>query len=295
MTDEHRTRDNAHSCQLDCPGFDGARRPKVGRRWGSGSSPWLVAVFAAHPLIDVPEWEDSGPHRLVVCPNVGRLRPTRRAIVAVAPIRLRDADVWVLPAAQRAAAERVGPLSVFCEIDLPRRPFAADTGFLIGRRHPFTLSLVEALGELRCRDDAEGEVLARTLAETLRLDLIDRFISWRHRNTQSAVAVLDEAEQARLLNYIERETCNGNVSMAALASCVGMGVDRFARVFAATFHTTPRQYILDRRVAHAKTLLLTTSLTVTEIGAAVGFSSQSHFTTTFCKRVGVAPIEYRRQ
>ncbi|BBX34539.1 putative transcriptional regulator, AraC family protein [Mycolicibacterium mageritense] len=250
----------------------------------------MVAVFAAGPLIDAPEWEESGPHRLIVCPDVSRLRPTRRANLAVDAVRLLDADVWVVPAAQRATAERYGPISVFCEIDLPRRPFAEGAGYLIVRRHPFTLSLVEALGDLRGRGDAAGQLLTRTLAETLRLDLIDRFVSWKHRHTRSAVAVLDETEQARLLNYIERETCNGNVSMAALAACVGMGVDRFARAFAATFHTTPRQYILDRRIAHAKALLLTSTMTVAEIGAAVGFSSQSHFTTTFGNRVGVAPM-----
>ncbi|WP_280831500.1 helix-turn-helix transcriptional regulator [Mycolicibacterium frederiksbergense] len=273
---------------------DAGQQAEVVERPEAGSAEWLVAVFATAPEIEDSEWESHGPHRLVVCTDVDRLRPTRQAGSAIDAIRIQDADVWVFPAAQRDTARRCGPMTVFCEIALPQLLFGPGAESLIIGRHPFTLRVIERLGDLVGRGDPAGELLARTLTEMLRLHIIDRLMSSLRRDSSPAAAVLAESDRTRILRYIDRESFDGDVSLAALAAGVGMSVDHFARAFSATFHTTPRQYILDWRIAHAKTLLLTTTQSVSEISATVGFSSHGHFTTTFRNRVGITPTDYRR-
>ncbi|WP_135451906.1 helix-turn-helix domain-containing protein [Mycobacterium sp. DL99] len=49
----------------------------------------------------------------------------------------------------------------------------------------------------------------------------------------------------------------------------------------------------DRRIGRAKTLLLTTSYTITEISAMVCFAARNQFTTAFRRRAGVSPRDYR--
>lgn len=48
--------------------------------------------------------------------------------------------------------------------------------------------------------------------------------------------------------------------MDSLARLVGMPVDTFIKAFRQAFHTTPYQFLLDRRIEQAKTLLVTTSV-----------------------------------
>jgi AraC-like DNA-binding protein len=54
------------------------------------------------------------------------------------------------------------------------------------------------------------------------------------------------------------------------------------------------QYLTSVRVERAKRLLAATDIPIVDIGAAVGYESQSHFTTVFRKVTGITPAAYRR-
>ena len=69
----------------------------------------------------------------------------------------------------------------------------------------------------------------------------------------------------------------------------------FLRSFREAFDTTPRQYLIQRRIEKAKELLSRRSLTVTEVCFAVGFQSPGSFSSLFHRCVGDAPIDYRRR
>ncbi len=53
--------------------------------------------------------------------------------------------------------------------------------------------------------------------------------------------------------------------------------------------------IIEKRITHAKKLLSTTEIPITDIGSTIGFSSDTHFIQTFKKRVGITPLRYRKQ
>lgn len=52
-------------------------------------------------------------------------------------------------------------------------------------------------------------------------------------------------------------------------------------------------HLTDKRINHAKELLLNTDMTIKEITYEVGFNSQSYFSTIFKKIVGVTPSDYK--
>src|SRR6185295_20384764 len=64
----------------------------------------------------------------------------------------------------------------------------------------------------------------------------------------------------------------------------------FLRSFREAFDTTPRQYLIHRRIEKAKELLQKRSTSVTDICFEVGFQSLGSFSTLFHKSVGDAPV-----
>lgn len=60
-------------------------------------------------------------------------------------------------------------------------------------------------------------------------------------------------------------------------------------------HQSVSEIIETRKLTEAKNLLITTSLTVAEIGYALGFNEKTYFTHAFKKKSGVTPTEYRKE
>ena len=61
----------------------------------------------------------------------------------------------------------------------------------------------------------------------------------------------------------------------------------------AAYGMTPRAYVTATRLTHAKRLLTTTDLSITDITLAVGYTSLGTFSNRFRADVGVSPMEYR--
>lgn len=58
-------------------------------------------------------------------------------------------------------------------------------------------------------------------------------------------------------------------------------------------HRSVSEIIETRKLTHAKNLLITTDLTISEIGYALGYKEKSYFTHAFKKKTGVTPTEFR--
>lgn len=97
----------------------------------------------------------------------------------------------------------------------------------------------------------------------------------------------------RVKDYIESHL-DQDVSLADLASVAGMPVDRFARRFRAATGLAPYAYVLERRIRRGERLLADDrEADIAAIALRLGFSSQSHFTSAFRRRVGTTPASYR--
>ena len=67
----------------------------------------------------------------------------------------------------------------------------------------------------------------------------------------------------------------------------------FIRSFKRYNGLTPMQYILNLRITNAKTLLRTTTYSVAEVAAIVGYDNPLYFSRLFKKQTGLPPSEFR--
>jgi len=57
---------------------------------------------------------------------------------------------------------------------------------------------------------------------------------------------------------------------------------------------SPMEYLIHLRMTHAKSLMSTTTMSISEIAYTVGIDNISHFTRLFKKREGITPNQYRK-
>ena len=87
---------------------------------------------------------------------------------------------------------------------------------------------------------------------------------------------------------------NQNLSMAQIASSVGMSQYYFSREFKHYVGVSFTQYLIGIRMEHAKKLLRSTSLPIDQICYECGMKTVSHFISTFKKKEGRTPLAYRK-
>lgn len=95
-----------------------------------------------------------------------------------------------------------------------------------------------------------------------------------------------------VIEYLEVHY-NQNISIDQLAMFCNISGYHFIRLFKQSTGVSPRQYLLDIRIRHAKHLLNTTQLLVEQIAYIVGYKNANNFTRMFKKRVGHSPNVYR--
>ena len=119
----------------------------------------------------------------------------------------------------------------------------------------------------------------------------------RTRSTlgNTALSTASDATSARLVAVCDRieESLDGDLSLARLASDVGLRAHTLATAFRRVYGVPLHQYVIARRVERAKALLRNGDLAVAEVALATGFASQSHLTTAFTRVVHVTPARYR--
>ena len=81
-------------------------------------------------------------------------------------------------------------------------------------------------------------------------------------------------------------------SIEELASFVKMSVKNFHRKFLSCTFTTPKQYVMRKRMEFAQSLLMNSSLSVDEIAEQAGFSNRYHFSKAFKNYYSFPPVAY---
>jgi AraC family transcriptional regulator len=84
------------------------------------------------------------------------------------------------------------------------------------------------------------------------------------------------------------------IHMQELATLLGLSASHFCRAFKCAFGTSPRDYVLCRRIEVAQAMMLTTSEPLSAIALRCGMCDQAHFTRSFRRIVGETPSMWRR-
>ena len=70
---------------------------------------------------------------------------------------------------------------------------------------------------------------------------------------------------------------------------------RLCREFSQYFGQSPIQYLNHRRIEAAKVLLLSTNLSIHEVGSSVGIDNTNHFINLFKKETGATPLVFKQE
>jgi AraC family transcriptional regulator len=84
------------------------------------------------------------------------------------------------------------------------------------------------------------------------------------------------------------------IQLTDLAGRAGLSLHHFARAFRMSAGLTPRAFVEERRVERAKQLMNESDHSLADVAVECGFGTQSRLTTTFRRRTGFTPAEYRR-
>ena len=106
------------------------------------------------------------------------------------------------------------------------------------------------------------------------------------------VSTQEEKQYAKLTQYIQAEYCR-DISLESVSEALSMSPSYIGLVFRKAAGTSFLKYLTDVRIAEAKRLLLTTDLTLREIGLRVGIENQNTLIRTFKKTEGITPGQFR--
>ena len=97
-----------------------------------------------------------------------------------------------------------------------------------------------------------------------------------------------------VLALIERQVA-GPLTLRDMAAEAGVGVHHFSHAFRQSTGVPPHRYVLDKRLATARTLLDDPTTSLTEVAVRSGFGGSSQFSTAFRRAHGMSPSAWRRR
>jgi AraC-like DNA-binding protein len=86
-----------------------------------------------------------------------------------------------------------------------------------------------------------------------------------------------------------------NLSLEAYAKLTNRSVSSFKRDFQTIYKTSPGRWLMEKKVAHAKKLLMETNDAISSVAFDSGFENAAHFCRAFKQKTGTTPVEYRKQ
>lgn len=96
------------------------------------------------------------------------------------------------------------------------------------------------------------------------------------------------------INYIE-QNFPYEISVEDIAAHCGINRSYFGKIFHESVGKTPQEFLISYRMVKATELLKMTDLSVADIGNAVGYPNQLHFSRAFKNTYGVSPRTWRSQ
>ena len=133
-----------------------------------------------------------------------------------------------------------------------------------------------------------------TVCQKLLELLILKIIRKMNINLEAHQVILPIKREIRMICHYIDQNYSENLSLESLAQYMKMNKYYMAHEFKKYMHISPIQYLIKRRIKECQSLLKTSSLSVSEISEAVGFSSQSYISQIFKKEIGMTPLEYRQ-
>jgi AraC family transcriptional regulator len=269
-------------------------------RMASDPSNGAIAHWKHGALHDVVE--PMADHVVMTYP-AGSQRLERRSGKSVAIGTARSGVVTIIPAGSSARWDIPGSVNVV-QLYLPHTTLervageanTAAPGDLLertGHPDPITSRLL-----LSAADVLEGNEALDTLFRQQLTDLLATRLLAAHTGSPTTFQpTLGGLSPTALRRAIERlrSDSDADVSLAALASDVGLSRFHFCRAFKESTGLSPHAWLRQHRLEQAMNRLRDTDESIVSIAAALGYASQTAFAAAFKKLTGETPSDWRRR
>ncbi|MCM1156313.1 MAG: AraC family transcriptional regulator [Roseburia sp.] len=180
---------------------------------------------------------------------------------------------------------------------------------LIQALHPYALISREEYPELNeqlraCLQEISREYDNKTpFTEAMIYSLMIRFLVTIGRANFDASEKFPGITSNKQHEYIEKfmdvctyitEHCTENISVDALADLAGFSKFHFSRLFKQFSGVSCYEYLMQKRILYAETLLIQPDISITEVAMRSGFGSLSTFNRIFKSAKHCTPSEYKR-
>ncbi len=179
-------------------------------------------------------------------------------------------------------------LSLQVAADLALDPLAT-----VEPRHRFRNPQIErvliALDGERAAGFPSGPLYVESLALALTIQLLGGYKTARNRRDGLS------AQKLRLVRRHIESHLGENLPLASLAAVAGLSVSHFGTLFKRTTGVPVHEYLIQRRVARARSLLLQRRLPASEVALEVSFAHQSHLARSMRRVLGFTPAQLVRE
>lgn len=143
----------------------------------------------------------------------------------------------------------------------------------------------------KIHNDTDISVIDRE-GPRLFLDLVQKIHNEVKRRSAEEEPEPTLAEEVR--RYVDSSP-DGNISLKELSEKFHFSKQYLIRVFKTKYGLTPYEYVINRRVAIAQSLLKKTNLSVAEIAERLKFCDATYFADFFRKHTDLTPLEFRKK
>lgn len=230
--------------------------------------------------------EELSPYRRLtagcVKTFIGGLHPCKTLVHKNIPIR--SIDIEITPAyydkylKEKFPDEYIDPHEAFANIAL-------------------TDSFPEMIQLLRQVWVYKGEgIAAKLFYESKVTEAISLIMEYNSRQKKTLPVKITNADIRALENTVAyiNDHFNCDISVDQLSRIACMGRTKLKLAFKEVYGSSITEYIQQRRLSHAETLLALTEFTIEQVAAAVGYSNAGRFANMFKQSTGVYPAEYRK-
>ena len=144
-------------------------------------------------------------------------------------------------------------------------------------------------------DKLRREMLVESAAGQFEcLSLFYKLLSFLHQDSNNHYFYLNKREQiSPAIEFIKSSLFDPDLKISELHRLCDISDTYFRKIFISVFGVSPKKYILDKRLSHAKNILDSGEYTyIYEVAAAVGFEDPLYFSKCFKTKYGYYPSQY---
>lgn len=162
--------------------------------------------------------------------------------------------------------------------------------FTLGEQSQVVSDMMKMIHKLYCDDNTNFQVINHLMSAILYH--ITDFIT-QDMNTEKYKIEQKKEDFIRLvIDYLDLHYTE-NIKLEQISKDLFVSPSTLSHVLKKETGLSPIQYMLQRKIGEAQSLLMDTDLPINEIEENLGFSSSCHFSATFKKYMGISPREFR--